>query len=505
MRLSTILKISCLSTLVFSPAMAQEAEEVHEQALKVLREQLANPPTNSISRPSLPESRRIEGEIQRDRNEQNMLRREQAEAERARRDQLHDERRQRFEQEMREREFIRQRQRDYDESIARQMRALNPNMSTDEVHSQALSVLRGETPPAEEISQPVPQSSAAPATAPVTTATIAPAAEENVVSQEEVHQRALEILRSQQAATQGTTPAPVASRPEPAPVAVTPAPVQPVPAPAPVTPTPAAPPREPAPVYAQPHINEVHDQALQVLRQQQAQPAAAQPTAAPGPQPSPELVKRMQETGIARTTPRPTPAPTPAPAATPAPAPRPAAAPAPAQETLPADLEARAREILREQQAQVAAAPAATPQPMARPATAPRTSAAPANTQANDQYSRELEEKARQLLQERAQSQPSATQPAATPAPAPVSAATPAPAAVPPPATSAAPAAQPAPDDVHARALETLRQGGGPAGPQPALSKREKLRQLTDLYKADKITSAQYHQQRAKILAEPGE
>lgn len=518
MRFSTILKMSCLSTLVFSPAMAQEAEDVHAEALKVLREQLAKPLTNSFStRPSIGESRRIEGEIRRDRDERNMLLREQAEAERARRKELHEQKRQEFDQELREREFIRQRQREYDESIARQMRALNPDMATEDVHSQALSVLRGTEPASAPAASPTP--------APATTEAIAPAAER--VSEpaavaetpEELHRRALEILRANQevqveraveanpqrtvtpavipprttevspapAATAVVEPVaapsdeyirdlerravqmvPAAEAPDRAPVATTPPPSRPAPAPAP-----AAPAAQQAP---QPSVAEIHDKALQALRQQSAAAAPVMEQRAPQ---ATETIQR-QNVDVTRS----------ASQSSPAAAPRTREA-----QPVPANLEESARAVLRQQQqAQLSPAPAA--------ATAPRA-AAPATSQANEQYSRELEERARQILRERAQAQQSATAPVATPAPetAPASV----PAELPAPQAATAPATTPSSAaDVHLRALEALRQGTG-SGEPAVLTKREKLRALTDLYRADKIGSAEYHQKRAQILAEPGE
>lgn len=63
----------------------------------------------------------------------------------------------------------------------------------------------------------------------------------------------------------------------------------------------------------------------------------------------------------------------------------------------------------------------------------------------------------------------------------------------PPSFTPAAPANT---EEIHNRALEVLNN----PGPK---TKQDRLRDLTDLYKADKIGPAEYHQKRAAILAEP--
>jgi hypothetical protein len=63
---------------------------------------------------------------------------------------------------------------------------------------------------------------------------------------------------------------------------------------------------------------------------------------------------------------------------------------------------------------------------------------------------------------------------------------------------------------IHAKALDTMDKVRNPSAAELATSvmgsqrpKREKLQELTDLYKADKLTPAQYHEARAKILAQP--
>jgi hypothetical protein len=182
--------------------------------------------------------------------------------------------------------------------------------------------------------------------------------------------------------------------------------------------------------------------------------------------------------------------------------------------------EARAREILRQQQqvhssgtpsptvsTAVPASPAATAptiaQPSAQPASpAPVATSAPSNYSGGDvQYSRELEERARQSLLQRsqpaAQSANSATATISPPAEA----------------TAAATAASklsnaplnndPQLDQVHSRALDTLTQvEPGESGQTKLRSKQERLRALTELYRADRLTPTEYHQRRAQILSE---
>jgi hypothetical protein len=149
-------------------------------------------------------------------------------------------------------------------------------------------------------------------------------------------------------------------------------------------------------------------------------------------------------------------------------------------------LQARAREILRQQQAQQA-----NVDTRPKPAT---TTAAPANS-----------------------------------TPAPVATTTPAPAAVTTPkpaATTTSPAATgPSNAELQARAQEILRQqqasqapaatatapataasGQGSANYAPKVapkSKADRLADLNALYKADQVTPAEYHKRRAAILAEP--
>jgi hypothetical protein len=92
-----------------------------------------------------------------------------------------------------------------------------------------------------------------------------------------------------------------------------------------------------------------------------------------------------------------------------------------------------------------------------------------------------LEERARQVIRERAVDQ---SQPAT--------------------ATST-PSATPAPAQAQQQAIEATRQAPVQNNAPPAglKAKRERIREITELYRADKMSSAEYHQRRAQILAEP--
>jgi hypothetical protein len=71
----------------------------------------------------------------------------------------------------------------------------------------------------------------------------------------------------------------------------------------------------------------------------------------------------------------------------------------------------------------------------------------------------------------------------------------------PKPKTSAAPA-EPKPTNTKANASEGT--GSSPDGGLPiTAAKRQRLTTLLDAYMKDQITPAQYHLERAKILAEP--
>jgi hypothetical protein len=129
------------------------------------------------------------------------------------------------------------------------------------------------------------------------------------------------------------------------------------------------------------------------------------------------------------------------------------------------------------------------------------------------EYSRELEERARQILLERAQAQQSAGAVSSTtitppPTTAPVEEVVRRPQPAVPPVTASPQFAAPVPNaspDVHSQALRTLNQvqSGGAEAVSAPRTKMQRLKELTDLYRADKMGPAEYHQKRAQILAEP--
>lgn len=390
---------------------------------------------------------------------------------------------------------------------------------TAEIHEKALQVLRQQTatapamPPAMEPSAQAASPAARPAVKQPETRTNPAPAESNY--SKELEQRALEILRQSNTGAASSSPA---AEPAARPSAAAPS---------------ATPGADQAPVSAA--SADVHEKALQVLRQQ--------------PVPATSVDQRTREillnqdreiTRQART-----------------PRFRPAA------RGLSPDAETRARDILRQQQEQLggsssAAAPAPsvsatplTPEPVqpvrpvqqpqpvrpaarlaetvTRPAPAPTPTPAPATvapaprvqtenvaraTTPPPEYSRELEERAREILRQRAQEQQSpapaiSTQPAVQPSVA--QPAAPRIESTPPPAVTTTPQAPPNTEEVHRQALEALnRAANNPPAAQPAptapagpKTKREKLREITGLYLADKMTPAEYHKRRAEILAEP--
>jgi hypothetical protein len=240
------------------------------------------------------------------------------------------------------------------------------------------------------------------------------------------------------------------------------------------------------------------------------------------------LREKMSELGNSPATTQPAPAAPVAPAATPAPSapvantppPVPAAppvtpSPEPAQTASAApkkamvitrnpDAQAKAEEALRRKMAELeqgsqASAPPAKVEPIV--ATAP-TPAVPQPTPAPV-----------------AQPMPVAAQPPANPEPAPAMSAPAAPApesapmastpaaseAAPTPAAPAATAEVPA-KPVEVKAVTSTPAPAPEASPAPsasAISKEQRLADLLEQYKADKITPYQYHTERAKILAEP--
>lgn len=566
MRLSRLLKLSFVGTLLFSPTMAQEASKVHEDALKVLRSGAAD--TGRSSAPAAPSGRET-------RAERDARLRMEAQQRLAERERIQAEKRRQFEEYVKERERLRS------------------GASAGTVQDQAVKVLRQQTDPNAAPSVSPAPAAATPATRPAPSVqppiTPAPAAPVAPVapntrptppqtSNDDVQQRALDIIREQ--------------REQPAAAAV---PIRESELAPRVTATPAPTPRSTTSPAG--NTADTHQKALEVLRQQQSQPATSgTATAAPTTsreddlKPSPELQRRLDEMQRELNTPAPrssahsqsnadytreleqralqslqqrsAPATAPATSVAPATAVTRTAPVAPAT-TAPAidnntremlrrqdeqlrrqssgvagaassrvtppparsnaidpAAEQRARDILRQQQQAVGNASAAiaapdraaqTAQPPVRStppavATTPRSTSTPPPAQSTaqpsvstssapgDQYSRELEERARQSILARTQEQdPSAQQVQAQTA-ARTAAVNPLTAPVTP---------NPDIDRVHSRAYETLVQvQPGESGKVQFKNKQERLRALTDLYKADRLTPAEYHQRRAAILAE---
>ena len=548
MRLSRLLKLSFVGSLLFTPAMAQETDKVHEEALRVLRSGSAT--TNAAAAPAAvaPGARGPET-----RAERSARLRAEAQQRLAERERLQAQKREQFQEYVRERERMRS------------------GAAPGTVHDQALKTLRQQTEAGNTASavtpapaatatpapaatapaaRPVPAVQPQPAQAPTTpTPAARPAPPQS--SNNNVQQRALDIVREQ--------------REQPSSAAGTP-----------VRESELAP-RTLATPSARNNTADKHQQALEVLRQQTGQSSTA-PAAAAQPattarqddlKPSPELQRRLDEMNKELNTPPPrattqadneytreleqralqmmqnqnraTPAAvTAAPAsstptvtrsttpaannsaqeaerareairrqeeqlrrqssgvASSAPVSRPVTTP-PAARSNAVDpaAEQRAREILRQQQQAVsntstAPTTAATTPPPA--ASVRSTSPAPAT---DTQYSQDLENRARQALLARAQDQPNTAAPQAETAQQAATAASSG-------NISTAPVYNPEIDRLHSRAYETLVQvEPGEAGQARLKSKQERLRALTDLYKADRMTPAEYHQRRAAILAEP--
>jgi len=448
MRLSTVFQVSFVGALMFSPAMAEDLDQVHEQALKVLRGQATNAPAKPATAPVTAAPATV-GDRDGQRKQQN------ADAE-IRRQQQQEERRRKFEQEVQQREMLRQQQRQYDENVARQLGVKQPSaQSPDELHSKALEILRtGQSAttttttapaPAPALTQPIvqptpppaaqaaPRPTAPPATTPAPSEDIQERAREILKQQqaemqktpssvqfatpgqtraltaepssdeEAMHQRALEILRGGQPQPQPTTvtipPRPTPPPSQPATVQKTqsvPAPqpsIQPQPAPTVATTT--APPTETA-------NTDVHSRALDILHQQSSstvQPAVTQGT---GLDPRTQEMIRRQNQELSRQVPSSS-----LPAASTATVASRPPENLPEHELTP-EMESRAREILRQQStASVQPTPAAA-QPA--PSTVSPSSAS------DVQYSKELEARARQQLLDRAQANQT-TQPNQTPQP----------------------------------------------------------------------------------------
>ncbi len=224
-------------------------------------------------------------------------------------------------------------------------------------------------------------------------------------------------------------------------VAPAPAPKPAVPARDGVLPVPQAPKVTSAPEPAKPALDPaVEAQARELLRMKLAQP---EPTT-----PKPAVVPAKPAVVAA-----PAPAPKPAPKPAVVSAPIVVTAPAPAKPTLDPAVEAQARELLR---AKIAETTAPAPAPAPKPAVAPTKEAAPAKT------------------------------------------------------VAVAPAKETKPAKVEAKKPVAEAKKPAPAAPVVAKipapfaqSKVDRLNELTARYMADKITPHEYHQERAKIIAEP--
>src|SRR5688572_8995016 len=194
MRISDFLRASFVGALLFTPAMASEVEQVHEEALRLLREKLGqsnSPGSNGSAAPS---------QTVADNPVENAAREGRAKAEAqqqwADRERLQAERRQEFEQFVKERERLRQEQPAYDLQVAQQTGQVHGS-SYNDVHARALEVLRqaqAQTP--SQPARPVPA---------VTEAELAPrvVAQSSALSSStpagssDVHTKALDVLRQQ--------------------------------------------------------------------------------------------------------------------------------------------------------------------------------------------------------------------------------------------------------------------------------------------------------------------
>jgi len=121
-----------------------------------------------------------------------------------------------------------------------------------------------------------------------------------------------------------------------------------------------------------------------------------------------------------------------------------------------------------------------------------------------------LQARAKEILRQRQAEQANNADTRANTAPAkPAVAPTPTPAPAAPVVTTPAPTTAVTPStesqaELQARAQEVLRQQQGkPVTPTVPLTKAQKLAELNSLYKGDQITPAEYHKRRAAILAEP--
>ena len=204
MRLSRLFEVTFVGALMFTPAIAQEIEQVHEKALQVLREQQGKdiPPTQSTPAPSVAnpgvDSRTAAFEKFKADNARARAEREAqmkagvAEAAKVR-EQQQEKKRQELQEFLQQRDELRQRQREYDANAVREAGALKGQdaaaSKSADVHSKALEVLRGE--------QAAAPSSPPRADAIAPSASTAAAAAE--VSDAEVNARAQQIMRERNA------------------------------------------------------------------------------------------------------------------------------------------------------------------------------------------------------------------------------------------------------------------------------------------------------------------
>lgn len=380
-----------------------------------------------------------------------------------------------WQQKFDERERVRQEQRLHEAAAARTSGLVKsaPKPGNDP-YSRATAILRGEASPAPTMLLAAADPASTPALAPITSPPTDAAAQE----------KALEILRQTPPASAAKAPAaPVESRSTPEPTPETRERVRQIldeqaPPRQPrnlrvVETAPAAPATEAAPISS-----DAETRARELLRQKIAESKSATPSAPATPAldaKTKEMLRRQDEEIARRAA-----SPALQPAAMPA-APRAVivSATPPAAPAFSADAEEKARQALREATpAQPVSAPAApvivTEAPaVIAPAPLPQ---APAPVAAVP-FSPKAEEKARQAIREKSQP-PTA------------------------PASAAAAAA------AHAQTISASTPAPQPAAVEPAAaagpkSKREKLDELNALYRADKVTPAEYHERRARILAEP--
>jgi hypothetical protein len=507
MRLSMILRASFVGSLLFTPAMADEVQQVHEEALRVLHQLTGQGAQNTTPAPA-----------------SNANPSGGAEAQKNVADESEAERRARFEKFVKDRERLREEQRAYDENVARQTGQVK-GVGSDDLQSKALEALHAaeRDPGASLQAQHVPsQDAVRPSSSRVSEAEMAPrmlaAAGDTALppKNSDVHAQALDALHKQTQA-QDTM-----SKPSTFSGSATTAPA---PKPSPELEQRL---RQMQQELEQEQLQRnraasssaVPDDYVKDLEQRAKQQAGqATPSVAPGLDPRTREILHRQDEEIRRVGNSSVGMQKPAATAT--------------GSTLSPQEEARARELLRQQEAisAVAPAPAAlvqAPAATAAPGPGSNSNAGVANSgtvsrgivteNPNVQYSKELEDRARQILIERSQAQQTATyQPSPAPGTASSLVAPPAATTVPvrpqPVFTPATPTPAPASsanalpganvEEVHEKALQTLNQAQSGDGGALPKTKMQRLKDLTDLYRADKIGPAEYHQKRAQILAEP--